>query len=91
MILRIFKLNKMQLNGGLHARTNKQERDGMIHQVSDFELELMKTIWENAGTALYAEIVEALEKKEMSTTKRLFRKFSFFSEIYNRNTHKYWF
>ncbi len=27
----------------------------MVQQVSDFELELMKTIWENGGTALYAE------------------------------------
>ena len=35
----------------------------MIQQVSDFELELMKTIWGNGGTALYAEIAEALEKK----------------------------
>ena len=25
----------------------------MIQQVSDFELELMKTIWGNGGTALY--------------------------------------
>ena len=28
----------------------------MLQQVSDFELELMKIIWENGGTALYAEI-----------------------------------
>mgnify|MGYP000112717911 CR=1 FL=1 len=35
----------------------------MLQQVSDFELELMKTIWENGGTALYAEIVEGLEKR----------------------------
>lgn len=41
----------------------------MLQQVSDFELELMKTIWENGGTAPYAEIVEGLEKKDMSTTK----------------------
>lgn len=41
----------------------------MVQQVSDFELELMKTIWENGGTALYAEIVKALDKKGMSTTK----------------------
>lgn len=40
-----------------------------LQQVSDFELELMKTIWENGGTALYAEIVEGLAKKDMSTTK----------------------
>lgn len=41
----------------------------MSQQVSDFELELMRTIWENGGMALYAEIVKALEKKGMSTTK----------------------
>lgn len=41
----------------------------MIGQASDFELELMKTIWENGGVALYAEIVEGLEEKGMSTTK----------------------
>ncbi|WNX84851.1 BlaI/MecI/CopY family transcriptional regulator [Agathobaculum sp. NTUH-O15-33] len=41
----------------------------MVQQVSDFELELMKTIWANGGTALYAEIVEELEKKDMSATK----------------------
>ena len=33
----------------------------MLQQVSDFELELMKTIWDNGGTALYAEITSALE------------------------------
>ena len=41
----------------------------MLQQVSDFELELMKIIWENGGTALYAEIVEKLDSKGMSTTK----------------------
>ena len=41
----------------------------MLQQVSDFELELMKIIWENKGTALYAEITEALDKKGLSTTK----------------------
>lgn len=41
----------------------------MIQQVSDFELELMKTIWGNSGTALYAEIAEALEKKGTPATK----------------------
>ena len=39
----------------------------MLQQVSDFELELMKTIWENGGTALYAEIAAGLEKKDMIT------------------------
>ena len=33
----------------------------MIQQISDSELELMKIIWENGGTALYAHIVEQLE------------------------------
>ena len=41
----------------------------MIQQVSDFELELMNTIWGNGGTALYAEIAEALEKKGTPATK----------------------
>ena len=41
----------------------------MIQQVSDFELELMKTIWGNGGTALYAEIAEELEKKGTPATK----------------------
>lgn len=41
----------------------------MIQQVSDFELELMKTIWGNGGSALYAEIVEALEAKGTPATK----------------------
>ncbi len=33
----------------------------MIHPVSDSELELMKIIWANGGTALYANIMEELE------------------------------
>lgn len=41
----------------------------MVRQVSDFELELMRIIWEHGGVALYAEIVENLEKKGMVTTK----------------------
>ena len=41
----------------------------MIQQVSDFELELMKTIWGNGGTALYAEIAEALERRGTPATK----------------------
>lgn len=41
----------------------------MIQKVSDFELELMKTIWENGGSALYAEIVKALEDKGTPATK----------------------
>ena len=41
----------------------------MIQQVSDFELELMKTIWGNGGSALYAEIVQALEAKGTPATK----------------------
>ncbi|MCI9077765.1 MAG: BlaI/MecI/CopY family transcriptional regulator [Lachnospiraceae bacterium] len=41
----------------------------MVQQVSDFELELMKIVWENGGTALYAEITSALDKKGISATK----------------------
>ena len=32
----------------------------MIQQVSDSELELMKIIWANGGTALYAQILDGL-------------------------------
>lgn len=41
----------------------------MKQQVSDFELELMKIIWEHGGTALYAEITNALKEKGLSATK----------------------
>ncbi|MDE6615781.1 MAG: BlaI/MecI/CopY family transcriptional regulator [Lachnospiraceae bacterium] len=41
----------------------------MVQQVSDFELELMKAVWENGGTALYAEITSALDRKGISATK----------------------
>ena len=41
----------------------------MIQQVSDFELELMKTIWRNGGAALYGEIVAALNAKGAPATK----------------------
>lgn len=34
----------------------------MIHQVSDSELELMKIVWNNGGTVLYADIMEELVK-----------------------------
>lgn len=34
----------------------------MVQQVSDSELELMKIIWANGGTALYAHIMEELAK-----------------------------
>ena len=40
-----------------------------MQQVSDYELELMKVIWGNGGTALYAEIVAALGEKGMTWTK----------------------
>ena len=40
-----------------------------MQQISDYELELMKIIWANGGTALYAEIVEALEDKGTPWTK----------------------
>lgn len=35
----------------------------MVQQVSDSELELLKIIWANGGTALYARIMEELAKK----------------------------
>lgn len=40
-----------------------------MQQVSDYELELMKVIWNNGGTALYAEITAALSVKGMDWTK----------------------
>lgn len=40
-----------------------------MQQISDYELELMKIIWANGGTALYAEIVKALEDKGIPWTK----------------------
>ncbi len=36
----------------------------MIQQISDSELELMKIIWAKGGTALYADIMEELEKSD---------------------------
>ena len=40
-----------------------------MQQISDYELELMKIIWNNNGTALYAEIVAQLSQKGMEWTK----------------------
>lgn len=40
-----------------------------MQQASDYELELLRVIWENGGSALYAEITAALEKKELSGPK----------------------
>lgn len=38
-----------------------------MQQVSDYELELLKIIWTgNDNRAMYAEIVDALEKKGLS-------------------------
>ena len=34
----------------------------MIQQISDSELELMRIVWARGGTALYAHIMEDLEK-----------------------------
>ena len=34
----------------------------MVQQVSDSELELMKIVWANGGSALYAHIMEELSK-----------------------------
>lgn len=40
-----------------------------MQQISDYELELMKVIWDTGGTALYAEIVTSLSAKGMNLTK----------------------
>ena len=65
-------------------------------QISDYELELMKIIWNNGGTALYANIVAGLEAKGNSWTKntiitlllRLIEKGMLQSKkIGNRNTY----
>ena len=40
-----------------------------MQQISDYELELMKIIWANGGTALYAEIFKSLEEKGTPWTK----------------------
>lgn len=40
-----------------------------MQQISDYELELMKVIWTNGGTALYAEITASLSSKGMEWTK----------------------
>ncbi len=40
-----------------------------MQQVSNYELELMKIIWANGGTAMYNEIVEGLEAKGDNWTK----------------------
>lgn len=40
-----------------------------MQQISDYELELMKIIWANGGTALYADIVASLSTKGMNWTK----------------------
>lgn len=40
-----------------------------MYQISDYELELMKIIWANSGTALYAEIAAGLEDRGNTWTK----------------------
>lgn len=40
-----------------------------MQQISDYELVLMKIIWDNGGKALYAEIARALEDKGTPWTK----------------------
>lgn len=40
-----------------------------MQQVSDYELELLKIIWANGNTALYAEIAKTLELKGTPWTK----------------------
>lgn len=40
-----------------------------MQQISDYELALMKIIWANGGTALYAEIAKGLADKDTPWTK----------------------
>lgn len=40
-----------------------------MQQISDYELELMKIVWANNGTALYAEIFKGLEDRGTPWTK----------------------
>ena len=40
-----------------------------MQQISDYELELMKIIWGNGGTSMYADIFSALEAKGTPWTK----------------------
>lgn len=40
-----------------------------MQQISDYELMLMKIIWANGGTALYAEITKGLADKDTPWTK----------------------
>lgn len=40
-----------------------------MQQISDYELELMKIVWTNNGTALYAEIFKGLEDRGTPWTK----------------------
>jgi len=48
---------------------------GDIMQISDSELVLMQLIWEKGGTALFAEITEALEQKNLDWKKNTVLKF----------------
>lgn len=41
----------------------------MVQQVSDAELELMKIVWTNGGTVLYAQIMEELAKTDRTWQK----------------------
>jgi len=40
-----------------------------MHSISDYELELMKIIWSNEGSAMYADIVKGLNTKGHTWTK----------------------
>lgn len=50
----------------------------MIQQVSDAELEIMKIIWTNSGTALFAMIMKELEVKGRTWQKK-YSDYSFIS------------
>lgn len=53
----------------MNPGTTNTKRRNPMQQISDYELELMKVIWNNGGTALYAEITAALSEKGMDWTK----------------------
>ena len=44
-------------------------RQAYIPQVSDSELELMRIVWAKGGTALFAQVMEELQQREMDWKK----------------------
>ena len=56
----------------------------MIQQVSDAELDLMKIVWANGGTVLYAHIMEELAKYRASTMLVVTHELSFALKVADR-------